>query len=41
VGEYIARVFEETAARPLYLVKEWTDGSTDVIPPPRASNPKT
>jgi hypothetical protein len=41
VGEYLARVFEEAVDRPLYLVKEWTDGGTRVIPPPRASTPTT
>ncbi len=37
LGEYLARVFEEAAGRPLYLVREWTDGGTRVVPPPRAS----
>jgi hypothetical protein len=41
VGEYLARVFEEAAGRPLYLVREWTDGGTRVIPPPRNSTPST
>ena len=35
LGEYVARVFEEVARRPLYLVKESTDGQTGVIPPER------
>ena len=35
LGEYVARVFEEVARRPLYLVKESTDGKTGVIPPER------
>jgi hypothetical protein len=35
LGEYMARVFEEAARRPLYLVKEHTDGEDRVIPPPR------
>ena len=35
LGEYVARVFDEVTRRPLYLVKERTDGGTEVIPPPR------
>ena len=35
LGEYVARVFEEVARRPLYLVNEWTDGEGPVIPPER------
>jgi dolichol-phosphate mannosyltransferase len=35
LGEYVARVFEEVTRRPLYLVKEHTDGDTLVIPPKR------
>lgn len=35
LGEYVARVFEEVARRPLYLVNEHTDGETRVIPPER------
>lgn len=35
LGEYVARVFEETTRRPLYLVKEHTDGDSAVIPPAR------
>jgi len=35
VGEYIARVFDEATRRPLYLIKEHTDGATGVIPPKR------
>ena len=35
LGEYLARVFEEVARRPLYLVNEWTDGEGFVIPPER------
>ncbi len=35
VGEYIARVFEEALHRPLYLVKEHTDGDQRVLPPTR------
>jgi dolichol-phosphate mannosyltransferase len=35
LGEYVARVFEEAARRPLYLVKEHTDGEERVIPPSR------
>jgi dolichol-phosphate mannosyltransferase len=35
LGEYVARVFDEVTRRPLYLVKERTDGVAEVIPPPR------
>ncbi len=35
LGEYVARVFEESVRRPLYLIKEHTDGATGVIPPHR------
>jgi dolichol-phosphate mannosyltransferase len=35
LGEYVARIFEEAVRRPLYLVKEHTDGDTTVIPPAR------
>jgi dolichol-phosphate mannosyltransferase len=35
VGEYVARVFEEAAGRPLYLIHEWTDGDDAVLPPQR------
>jgi len=35
LGEYVARVFEEVTRRPLYLVKEWTDGASGVTPPKR------
>ena len=35
LGEYVARVFDEAVRRPLYLIKEHTDGATDVIPPKR------
>jgi len=35
LGEYVARVFEEVARRPLYLVNERTDGEGRVIPPER------
>jgi len=38
LGEYVARVFEEAAGRPLYLIDRWTDGETRVLPPPRASD---
>jgi len=34
-GEYIARVFEEAVRRPLYLVKDHTDGDQRVLPPTR------
>ncbi len=32
LGEYVARVFEEADRRPLYLIKEHTDGATAVFP---------
>jgi dolichol-phosphate mannosyltransferase len=35
LGEYVARVFEEAADRPLYLIKEHTDGDDRVLPPGR------
>jgi len=35
LGEYVARVFEEAIRRPLYLVREHTDGEQRVIPPER------
>jgi dolichol-phosphate mannosyltransferase len=35
VGEYLGRVFEEVVGRPIYLVKESTDGSFGVLPPDR------
>lgn len=35
LGEYVARVFDETTRRPLYLIKEHTDGANDVVPPVR------
>jgi len=35
LGEYIARLFEEAVQRPLYLVKEHTDGAERVVPPER------
>jgi hypothetical protein len=35
LGEYVGRVFDEVTRRPLYLVGERTDGSTEVIPPSR------
>lgn len=35
LGEYLARVFEEAVRRPLYLVKEHTDGDQRVLPPSR------
>ena len=35
LGEYVARVFEEAVRRPLYLVKEHTDGDQRVLPPNR------
>jgi dolichol-phosphate mannosyltransferase len=35
LGEYIARVFEEAVRRPLYLIKEHTDGDHRVLPPNR------
>jgi len=35
LGEYMARVFEETVRRPLYLVQEHTDGEERVTPPRR------
>lgn len=35
LGEYMARVFEEAVRRPLYLVKEHTDGQDYVTPPER------
>lgn len=33
LGEYMARVFEEAVRRPLYLIKEHTDGAEHVTPP--------
>jgi len=35
MGEYLARIFDEVKRRPLYLVGEWTDDETAVIPPER------
>lgn len=35
VGEYVARIFEESVQRPLYLVNERTDGDPSVLPPAR------
>jgi dolichol-phosphate mannosyltransferase len=35
LGEYVARVFEEAVRRPLYLIKEHTDGDQRVLPPRR------
>jgi glycosyltransferase involved in cell wall biosynthesis len=29
IGEYIARIFNETKGRPLYLVEEYHNGSID------------
>lgn len=37
LGEYIARIFEESVRRPLYLIKEHTDGADYVTPPVRQS----
>jgi glycosyltransferase involved in cell wall biosynthesis len=35
MGEYLARIFDEVKRRPLYLVGEWTDDETTVVPPKR------
>ena len=34
-GEYLARVFDETKRRPLYLIGDDTTGTVPVTPPPR------
>jgi dolichol-phosphate mannosyltransferase len=35
MGEYLARIFDEVKRRPLYLVGEWTDDESTVVPPER------
>jgi glycosyltransferase involved in cell wall biosynthesis len=35
MGEYLARIFDEVKRRPLYLVGEWTDDESSVVPPER------
>ncbi len=35
MGEYLARIFDEVKRRPLYLVGEWTDDQSSVVPPER------
>ena len=39
LGEYVARVFDEVARRPLYLVNERTDDEAGVIPPNHWGSP--
>ena len=35
MGEYLARIFDEVKRRPLYLVGEWSDDESSVVPPER------
>jgi dolichol-phosphate mannosyltransferase len=35
LGEYLARISDEVRQRPLYLIHESSDGTSQVVPPPR------
>jgi len=39
MGEDLGRIFDEVKNRPLYLVRESTDGSIPVVPPPHPAPP--